>query len=103
MDTLGVVLIARLGSLRGISHVNDAEGNDMLGQLKHSLKVIPYSLLRICAAPHSAKSEIDRAKKDVLDSRRAVLYPIFGDGRGERAACIARNNDRKRGIEAGEE
>ena len=77
MNSIGIVLIARLGMLIGIANVNYAKRDMMLGKIKAFLKINAYSLLRISAAPHSSKSKVYRAQKNVLYRGRAILYPIL--------------------------
>lgn len=83
MNALGIVLIARLGSLEGISYVYDRERNMLLGHIECLLEITLNSLVRICTAPNSAETEISRAEKYILYSGSAILDPIFGNRLGK--------------------
>ena len=91
MNALGIVLIARLGSLCGITNVNDTERMMILGHLQRFLKIAFNSLVRICSAPNSAKSEVGSAKEYILYSGRAILNPIFRNRLGKCSRHITCN------------
>ena len=96
MHSLCVVLIAGLGCLVGMSDVNDAKRNMCIGEAETLLKVALYPSLRISAAPYCAKSEVNGTEKDVLDSSRAILYPILGHRSGQGSLGIAAYYDNER-------
>ena len=103
MNSLGIVLIARLGSFKWIADMDDAERNMVLGHLENALKVVLYSPLRICAAPYSAKPEIGRAKENIFNSGGAVLNPKLSRRRRKRTGGITCYDNNERGIKAREE
>ena len=61
MNSLGIVLIAGLRHLFGISDVNYAERYMSVGKSETFLEIALHSLLRICSAPYCAKTEINRS------------------------------------------
>ena len=100
MNSLRIVLVAGLWSLSRITDMNDSERNMILGHTECLLQISEHSLMRICAAPYGAESEVGSAKKNVLYSCGAVLNPIISNRIGERAAEITRHNYNDRRIKA---
>ena len=96
MHSFSVILVARLGCLCGVTDVNDAKRDMILGHLKDGLEIILNSLLRICAAPYCTKTKVCRTKKNILYCSRAILNPVFGNGRRESATSVASYNYNKR-------
>ena len=80
MYSISIVLVASLRLFIRITDVNNSEGNMLLWHIENSSEVLPHSLLRICAAPDCAKSEVSRTEEDILYRSRAILYPIVGQG-----------------------
>ena len=96
MNALGIVLIARLGSLCGITNVNDTERMMILGHLQRFLKIAFNSLVRICSAPNSTKSEVGSAKEYIFYSGRAILNPILCKRRRECSLGVTANDNNQR-------